>query len=132
VRECKHPTCGEKCRREKKQKKAYVLKRTPLKRKAYKIKPVADKRRKQNQSYSVKRRQFLDENPYCQINAPGCTRDATEVHHTNGRENERLLIVEDWKASCSNCNGKVEEMSEWAYENGHKKKKHGIYERKKY
>lgn len=34
MKQCKHPTCGETCRREKKPKKAYQLKRTPLNKKA--------------------------------------------------------------------------------------------------
>lgn len=33
MRECKHPTCGDTCRREKKPKKIYYLKRSPIKKK---------------------------------------------------------------------------------------------------
>ncbi|UAY56237.1 recombination protein NinG [Arachidicoccus terrestris] len=37
--ECKHPTCGEFCRRPKKEKKVYQLKRSPIKKKKPKSKP---------------------------------------------------------------------------------------------
>lgn len=132
--ECKHPTCGDHCRREKKKPKVYQLKRTPLKgptkplaRGTVKIKKVATKRRKQNEKYSVLREAFLGEHDECEIQAPGvCTFSALVVHHTNGRENERLLIVEDWLASCPECNVWIEtsQGTKWAYENGKKKYKH--------
>lgn len=35
MKECNHPTCGDTCRREKKPKKIYALKRTCLKKKQY-------------------------------------------------------------------------------------------------
>lgn len=124
MKECKHPTCGEHCRRPKKEKKVYVLKRTPIKKKSKKIKPVSDKRKAQNKLYSIAREYFLQRFPKCQIQSPECTGEATEVHHTNGRENERLLDERFWKSSCRNCNGYVERFSQWAYDNGHKLHKH--------
>ncbi len=129
-REFKHPTCGAKCRREKKPKKIYQLKRTPIKKKPYKIKPIAKKRIKQNEQYAIEREKFLAKNDECQIKAPGiCSYSALVIHHTNGRENERLLIVEDWLASCPECNIWIEgEGTEWAYANGIKKHKHRLKE----
>lgn len=36
MRECKHPTCGDTCRRVKKPKKIYTLKRTPIRKRSKK------------------------------------------------------------------------------------------------
>ena len=132
--ECKHPTCGDTCRRPKKVPKRYEIKRTPLKRKPVKLKKskpkrVSKKRKNQNDQYSILREKFLGKHDECQIQAPGiCSFSALVIHHTNGRENERLLIVEDWLASCPECNIWIETSAgtKWAYENGKKKKKHGL------
>jgi hypothetical protein len=128
MRQCKHPTCGETCRRPKKDRKVYEIKRTPILKKPVKIKPIAAKRQKQNQEYKILREKFLGEHDECEIKAPGiCTYSALVVHHTNGRENERLLIVADWLASCPECNIWIEGPgTKWAYENGIKKHKHQI------
>lgn len=127
MRQCKHPTCGETCRRAKKVGKVYAIKRTPLLKKPVKIKPVAKKRQKQNEQYKGLREDFLGKHDECEIKAPGvCTYSALVIHHTNGRENERLLIVEDWLASCPECNIWIEtsQGTKWAYDNGIKKFKH--------
>ena len=60
------------------------------------IKPVSDKRAKQKATYLLARKVFLmeEENKYCPVNGSL----ATEIHHTNGRENERLLDREYWLA----------------------------------
>lgn len=132
MKQCKHPTCGDSCRRLKLQtNKAYTLtrtplKRTPIKRKPYKIKKVSKKRKEQNKIYSDLRLKFLEQNPECEIQAPGCTCEATTIHHLEGRENERLNDVTKWKASCVWCNGYVETHSSWAYQTGNKLYKHQI------
>lgn len=69
---------------------------------------------------------FLEDHPECEIQSPECTFVSTVIHHTNGRENERLLDQRDWKASCARCNIVVEEKSKWAYDNGHKLYKHQL------
>ena len=60
------------------------------------IKPVSDKRQKQNTAYLLARKIFLMEerNKYCPVTG-GL---ATEIHHINGRENERLLNRKYWLA----------------------------------
>lgn len=126
--ECKHPTCGPTCRRPKKQRKVYTIKRTALQRTAAKIKPVSKKRRGQFAEYGPKREQFLKEHPLCEIRSPEpgvCTHFATVIHHSNGKENERLNIVEDWFSSCAGCNVWIEGPgTKWAYETGIKQHKH--------
>ncbi len=98
-KECKHPTCGEHCRREKKPKKVYHLKRGPIKKKAYKIKPRSDKRAEQEKEYIKDREQFLKEHPICEFNE-SCKRESTDVHHMEGRIGELLTDFSKCKALC--------------------------------
>ncbi len=128
MRQCKHPSCGPTCSKPNKEKKVYKLRRTPIKKKSYKIKKVSKKRKVQNKYYSQEKQKFLEGNPVCQIQSPVCVHVAAVIHHTNGREGERLNIVEDWMASCSPCNLYVEckEGTKWAYENGKKQHKHKL------
>jgi len=117
---CNHPTCRNGiCRRPIKEKKVYTLKRTPLKKKACKIKAVSGKREVINQHYRRLRIPFLKERRVCEIKSPECMGAATEVHHIKGR-GKYLLEVSTWKASCRACNGYVEKHDKWARENGHK------------
>jgi hypothetical protein len=130
MRQCKHPTCGDTCRRPKPDAKPrQQIKRTPLQKKPYKIKATSKKRAGQLQEYKTLKEEFLAVNDECQIKVPGiCTYSALVIHHTNGRENERLLIVEDWLASCPECNIWIETSAgtKWAYDNEKKKYKHRL------
>jgi len=80
------------------------------------IKPVSDKRKKQNSAYLLARKIFLmeDDNKYCPVNGSL----ATEIHHTNGRENERLLDREYWLAVSREGHIWIHEHPEEARENG--------------
>lgn len=51
-----------------------ALKRTPLKR-------VSSKQAKRLREYTVVRREYLTEHPYCEI----CHAPATDIHHRKGR-----------------------------------------------
>ena len=63
--------------------------------------------------YSMLREKFLSRCPQCQIQAPGCTKKATVVHHTRGRI-LYYLIVSTWMASCAGCNLFIERNDAWA------------------
>lgn len=105
---CKHPTCeGGICRREKKQKKKYVIPK------------VADKRKVLDQLYFLLRLDFLKHRKECEIKSPVCTGNATVVHHKRGR-GRWYLVVSTWMASCRACNGFVESNDKWARDNGFK------------
>jgi len=95
------------------------LKRTPLKKKPFFIKPIADKRKKQLKLYSSLRKQFLTDHPLCQIKGLHCQIIATELHHSGGRENELLLEVSKFKAACHNCHTETTDNSKKAIEEGH-------------
>lgn len=61
-----------------------------------KIKPVSDKRKKQNTAYKLARDIFMmeEDNKFCPVTG----HPTTEIHHMNGRSNERLLDREFWLA----------------------------------
>lgn len=121
TRQCKHPCCGEVCRKPPKPKKAYTLKRTPLKKKPYKINKVSDKRKVQISEYTKKRKLFLANNKLCSVGVLGCTKVATEIHHMAGRENDLLTDEQHWLPICRNCHTYITEHSSWAIENGYSK-----------
>lgn len=120
-RECNHPTCGQTCRREKKAKKIYTLKRTAIKKKPYKIRKYSKKRQKTNRNYDVRARLFRIANPLCKINSPVCTGLTQCVHHLKGKATTELLIDEQWwMPGCWACNTYVEDNSDWAFDNDKK------------
>lgn len=116
---CKHPTCnGEFCRRPTKEKKVYVLKRSPLKKKPYKIKRVSDKRKTALTQYKEDRIVYLKAHPNCEANLTGCRKKATEIHHAQGRENDKLNDMAFWVAICRPCHVWITEHSAEAIELG--------------
>lgn len=100
------------------------LRRSPIKRKPFFIKPVADKRKKQLGKYRIIRKDFLITHPICEVHLVGCTIIATEVHHSGGKENELLLDVSKFKATCRHCHDIITENSKEAIEQGHSISKH--------
>ena len=94
------------------------LRRSPIKKKPFFIKPIADKRAKQLKLYSLLKKQFLVDHPICQIKGLHCQTIATEIHHSGGRENELLLDISKFKASCHNCHHEITENSKKAVEEG--------------
>jgi hypothetical protein len=116
--ECKHPTCsGETCRRQKKEKKVYQLKRTPIKKKPHKISKVSEKRKYDLVQYREDRLRYLKANPICEAALGCCTRKATDVHHQKGRG----IMLNDqafWIAVCRKCHDWITEHSKEAIEMG--------------
>ncbi|WP_153799047.1 hypothetical protein [Foetidibacter luteolus] len=125
---CKHPTCGDTCRRETKPRKTYVLKRSPIERKPYKIRRYSLKRSKVNKTeYSPKAKQYIIDNPLCNIQSPVCTYFSQCVNHRKGKQSIELLLDETyWEPSCIACNNWIEEHDAWARERGHKLSQHAI------
>lgn len=85
-------------------------------------KPIAkasEGRAKENKEYMVLRKVYLENNPWCQANIAGCTREATTVHHQTGRIGKRLIDVSTFVGLCGNCHNFCEHNSEWAKENGY-------------
>jgi hypothetical protein len=86
-----------------KKEKVYVLKRTPIKKKAVKIKPLSDKRAIQNKAYLTLRKVYLENHSECEYKFEGCSFSATEIDHSRGRKGEQLTNVKDFRATCRNC-----------------------------
>jgi hypothetical protein len=78
------------------------------KKKPVKIKPLSDKRAKENKVYLTLRKVYLENHPFCVMNLEGCTKDATEIHHSKKRVGELLCDVRYFVAICRNCHIKVE------------------------
>lgn len=89
------------------------------------IRKMSKKRAKQERQYRPVRKKFLQDHPTCQLNLPGCQGTATQIHHAAGRENGRLLNIDDFKAACDNCHKIVTEKSRDAIAAGHSKSRLG-------
>lgn len=72
-----------------------------------KPKPISDKRSMEIVTYSRLRKEYLMKYPNCQAKLIGCMGKATDIHHTNGRENDRLNDTKDWLSLCRSCHAKI-------------------------
>ena len=62
------------------------------------------KRAKQEMDYSKKREKFLRKHPLCQIPIPGiCTHKATEIHHIDGRIEDKLTDEKGFRSATREC-----------------------------
>lgn len=91
-----------------------------------KIKQVSDKRKEDNEIYSILRKQFLEKFPICPIT----NKPTTDIHHKKGRkgyaddwarENDISLFldVRFWVALSREGHCFVEDNPIWAKENGY-------------
>ena len=100
-----------------KPKVAPVKKATPIKKKVTPPKPrkkisqVSIQRGKELAIYSIVRKKYLLEHPKCGANLPGCTKQATEIHHKRGKTNHSLNQVEHFLPICRNCHNYITEHS---------------------
>ena len=89
------------------------LKRSPLKLPNKPIRRISKKRSKQNAQYLKERTAFL-EGKLCPITGGVCT----EIHHTNGRENDRLLDKKYWLAVSRIGHQTIHAHPKWSREKG--------------
>lgn len=121
MRECKHPTCGDTCRRPKKERKIYRLKqRTPIKSSRKKIKKISKTRGELLKIYKPLSAQYKIDNPLCKINSPDCTMFTQGVHHKKGKIGELLIDATFFMPACNSCNDYVETHDAWARQKGFK------------
>lgn len=71
------------------------------------ISSFSKKMKKTIDEYSKIRIAFLVVNPYCKAKLQGCTRIATDVHHSEGR-GENHLKISTWIPLCRTCHSFVE------------------------
>lgn len=89
-------------------KERYLLKQTTNGKVAKPFKPikkVSDKQAKKNAAYSVMKKQFIKDNPRCQVGFQNCTLIATDIHHvySGASRSKYFLDTREWKATCRNC-----------------------------
>lgn len=98
------------------QRKQSKTSQKPPVRKRKAIRPVSDKRKKQNAEYSVLRKAFLEEHPVCQV----ClSEEASQIHHMNHREGKRLNDQNYWLAVGPDCHHQIHDQPAWAKEKGY-------------
>lgn len=77
-----------------------------MKRKA--VKKISDKMLGKVDKYKVLRISFLKENPICFAKLQGCTKEATDIHHTMGRTGDLFLDYSTWIGVCRHCHTWIE------------------------
>lgn len=100
------------------------LKRTSLKKTPISIKKATKKRIQQYAEYKKLRAKYLEANSICEIQSNGCTYMATELHHKGGRENDRLLDVDYYCATCHHCHSQSTVNSAQSIKDGHSVSRH--------
>jgi hypothetical protein len=82
-----------------------------------KISPISKKMKVVMDEYSKRRAAYLVIHSYCEAKIPGCTTNATDIHHKAGR-GENHLKISTWLAVCRNCHRWIEENPDAAKELG--------------
>ena len=86
------------------QNKSLGLSPAPEQKKQYKI-PMKSLKRKVEQKLYVKQvKEMLEENPYCEIKAPGCTGIAEGLDHLQKRSPKNYRKRNNLVRACNNCN----------------------------
>jgi len=67
------------------------------------IRPRSPKREIEDALYTKLRKLFLDKYPMCKANLPGCTLNATDVHHKKGRTGDNYVKESTWLPVCRVC-----------------------------
>lgn len=71
-----------------------------------------------DQAYTKIRKKYMLDNPICKASLPGCTINATDVHHMKGR-GEYHLSIDTWIAVCRKCHNWIEEHPKESIELGY-------------
>ena len=92
------------------------------------VRKVSKKREKESAQYRIRRLNFLAQpgNQRCQINGSNCSKKATTIEHSKGRQgfadefareiNISLYLDERfWKPACLNCNLEMENNTELSH-----------------
>lgn len=106
---CHNNDCYD-CKRKAERAKKQPLRRTPLKKKVYKIKRESDKRAKENRKYRIEVAEWKLNNPRCKARLKGCTGRTQHNHHKKGKEGRLLRIKKYWFPVCGNCHDIIGEM----------------------
>jgi hypothetical protein len=86
-----------------------------------KQKPLAarsSKKEKLDMAYSILKRHWMKEHPFCQATLPGCSIEAHDIHHKNGRVGSLYLDARDFMSVCRSCHTKIHDNPKLAKELG--------------
>lgn len=85
------------------------------------IRSISHKQQQIQRKYSKLRSDFLKEHKLCVLVLPGCTRKATEIHHSGKKySEEKWLDTSLFIPCCRNCHNEIEKSPDLA-------RKLGIY-----
>lgn len=85
-----------------------LMKKSPLRK-------LSGKRRKEVNLYLKARKKYLEDHMTCEI----CNElESTQIHHSAGRQKERLLKQEWWVAVCQSCHSFVHANPEASLKSG--------------
>jgi hypothetical protein len=72
------------------------------------MKKQSTKRAKQNREYLKARKEYLEENPFCEARfSEQCNYKANQIHHKNSRNGDRLNDTAYFMAVCYFCHCKI-------------------------
>lgn len=67
------------------------------------IRKISKKQAKELETYTILRTGYLKSHYYCEAKLQGCTHKAVDIHHTGGREGEKLTDISKFLAVCREC-----------------------------
>lgn len=75
----------------------------------------SEKRADQEEVYKALKKAYMLKEPFCER----CARNATEIHHKNGRNGDRLNDINFFMSICRDCHKWVHNHPKEARENGY-------------
>ena len=81
------------------------------------IRPIAIAREEDYKIYRPRRDKYMREHPNCEVKE--CNKPSQDLHHVNGRTNDRLYDVKYFMAICRKHHTKIDEDTVWAREEGY-------------
>lgn len=86
--------------------------RKPIKKSTTAIAKESDKRKEENKIYRPLAKQFIIDNPECQLRLEECKGISSEVHHlySGASRSKYFLDMSTWKASCWHCHHIVHDV----------------------
>jgi len=72
------------------------------------LSPRSSKQVKLDALYTVLRESYMKRNPFCLAKLPGCSINATDIHHKMGRTGKLYLDETEFLSVCRTCHGWIE------------------------
>lgn len=118
-------------------KRSPLVRKTPLKRTGFSkanrsaihpkprpaLRPVSPKREREQRIYAKLRKEFLANNPICQVRYCCYGDPASDCHHAAGRIGSLYLDMEYFVAACRKCHNHIHAFPGWARFHGWLRKK---------